>query len=109
MEIKRIRSARGCEYEAGAFISFVQSLGIIHETTPPYSLASNGVAKRKNRTLIVLTNAMLIESCALLHFWGEGILTTCNVLNRVPHIYIYIYIYKHSTPFEMLLCLCKAY
>ena len=107
MEIKRIRSARGCEYEAGAFISFVQSLGIIHETTPPYSLASNGVAKRKNRTLIVLTNAMLIESCALLHFWGEGILTTCNVLNRVPHIYIYIY--KHSTPFEMLLCLCKAY
>ena len=97
MEIKRIRSARGCEYEAGAFISFVQSLGIIHETTPPYSLASNGVAKRKNRTLIVLTNAMLIESCALLHFWGEGILTTCNVLNRVPHKN------SHTIPFEMWL------
>ena len=95
MEIKRIRSARGCEYEAGAFISFVQSLGIIHETTPPYSLASNGVAKRKNRTLIVLTNAMLIESGVPLHFLGETILTACYDLNKV-HI-------KSHTP-QLLIC-----
>jgi hypothetical protein len=46
------------------FNSYVQSLGIIHETTPPYSPASNGVAERKNRTPIELTNAMLIESGA---------------------------------------------
>ena len=84
-KIKRIRSDRGCEYESIAFNSFVQSLGIIHETTAPYSPASNGVAERKNKTLIELTNAMLIESSALLHFWGEAILTACHVLNRVPH------------------------
>ena len=67
-KIKRIRSDRGCEYKSSAFNSFVQSLGIIHETTAPYSPASNGVAKRKNRTLIELTNAKLIESGAHLHF-----------------------------------------
>ena len=66
-KIKRIRSDRGCEYESSAFNSFVQSLGIIYETTP-YSPTSNGVAERKNRTLIELTNAMLIESSAPLHF-----------------------------------------
>ena len=43
------------------------------------------MAKRKNKTLIELTNAMLIEFGAPLHFWGEAILTTCHVLNRVPH------------------------
>ena len=76
-KIKRIRSDRGHEYESSAFNSFVQSLRTIHETTIPYSPASNGVAKRKNRTLIELTNAMLIEYHAHLHFWGEAILTAC--------------------------------
>ena len=58
-------------------------MGIIHETTTPYSLASNGVIERKNKTLIELTNAMLIEYGA------------CYVLNRVPHKK------SHTTPFEM--------
>ena len=32
-KIKRIRSDRGYEYESSAINSFIQSLGIIHETT----------------------------------------------------------------------------
>ena len=51
----------------------------------PYSPASNGVVVRKNRTLINLTNAMLIELGAPLNLWGEAILTTYLVLNKVPH------------------------
>ena len=46
-KIKRIRSDRGHDYELSAFNSFVQSLGIIHETIALYLPASNGVAKRK--------------------------------------------------------------
>ena len=46
-KIKRIRSDRGHEYESSAFNSFIQFLGIIHETTAPYSSASNGVAEKK--------------------------------------------------------------
>ena len=94
-KIKRVRSDRGREYESSAFNSFVQSLGIIHETTTSYSPISNGVVERKNKTLIELTNAMLIDSSAPLHFLGEAILTTCHVLNRVPHKKSY------TTPFEM--------
>ena len=51
--------------------------------------------KEKNRTLTELTNAMLIESGAPLHFWGEVILTASHVLNRVPHKK------SHTTPFEV--------
>ena len=94
-KIKRIRSDRGHEYESSAFNSFDQSLRIIHETTALYSPASNGVAKRKNKTLIELTNVMLIESSAPLHFWGETILIACHLLNRVSHRK------SHTTHFEM--------
>ena len=90
-----MKSNRGREYESIAFNSFVQSLEIIHETTTPYSPASNSVAERKNKTLIELTNVMLNESSAPLHFWGEVILTICHVLNRVPHRN------SHTTHFEM--------
>ena len=38
-KIKRIRSDRDCGYESSAFNTFVQSLGIIHETTALYSPA----------------------------------------------------------------------
>ena len=46
-KIKRIRSDRGREYESNVFNSFVQSLGIIHETTAPYSPASMVWLKEK--------------------------------------------------------------
>jgi len=84
-KIKRFRSDRGREYDSNEFNSFIQSLGIIHEVTAPYSPASNGVAERKNRTLKNLVNAMLVSSGANVNLWGEAILTACYVLNRVPN------------------------
>ena len=88
-------------------------MGIIHETTTPYSPASNDMAKRKNRTLIELTNSMLIESSAPLHFLGEAILTTCHVLNRVPHKKLHTTHFETWKEFEIfesmrLSCLCNA-
>ena len=83
-KIKRFRSDRGREYESLGLIEHIQSLGIVHETTPPYSPQSNGVAERKNRTLINLTNAMLASSSAPKNLWGEAVLTGNYVMNRVP-------------------------
>ena len=60
--IKRLRYDRGGEYFSNEFDAFCVEHGIIHEMTPPYSPQSNGVAKRKNRTLTDLVNAMLDTS-----------------------------------------------
>ena len=57
-KIKRLRSDRGREYESNPFNTFCEELGIIHEIAPPYSPESNGVARRKNRTLKEIMNAM---------------------------------------------------
>ncbi|GJT40559.1 zinc finger, CCHC-type containing protein [Tanacetum coccineum] len=41
---------------------FFQSVGIIHETTAPYTPQQNGVAERKNRALKEMVNSMLSYS-----------------------------------------------
>ena len=58
-EVKRLRSDRGEEYFSSEFSDFYVEHGIIHERTLPYSPQSNRIAKRKNRTLTELVNAML--------------------------------------------------
>ena len=83
-KIKRLRSDRGGEYEDGQLSEFCEKHGIIHETTPPYSPASNGVAERKNRTLKEMMNALLISAGAPFNFWEETILSACFLQNRIP-------------------------
>jgi hypothetical protein len=93
-KIKHVRIDRVGEYFLNLFTLFCEEHGIIHERTPPYSPQSNGVAERKNRTLIDLVNAMLDTSKLSKEWWGEAILTACHVLNRVPIKN------KEITPFE---------
>jgi hypothetical protein len=93
-KIKRLRSDRGGEYFSNIFDEFCVEHGIINERTRPFSLQSNGITERKNRTLTYLVNAMLSTAGLSKAWWGEAILTACHVLNRVPTKN------KKITPFE---------
>ena len=84
-KIKRLRTNSGWEYDSNPFNSFYEDHGIIHETTPFYSIDSNGVAKRKNRTLKNTMNAMLVSLGTLLNLWGKVILSACHIQNRIPY------------------------
>ncbi|GJZ77194.1 putative ribonuclease H-like domain-containing protein [Tanacetum coccineum] len=57
----------------------------------------NGVAERKNRTLIEAARTMLADSFLPNTFWAEAVSTACYVLNRVlvtkPH---------NKTPYELI-------
>ncbi|GJQ95650.1 retrovirus-related pol polyprotein from transposon TNT 1-94 [Tanacetum coccineum] len=57
----------------------------------------NGVAKRRNRTLIEAIRTMLVDSKLPTTFWAEAVNTACYVLNRVlvikPH---------NKTPYELI-------
>jgi transposase InsO family protein len=76
-KIKHVRTDCGGEYFSNLFTLFCEEHEILHERTPPYSPQSNGVAERKNRTLIDLVNAMLDTSGLSKKWWGEAILTAC--------------------------------
>jgi len=93
-KIKRLWSDRGGEYFPKEFDSFCEEHGIIHERMPPFSPQSNGIVERKNRTLTDLVNAMLDTAELSKEWWGEAILTTSYVLNRVSTKN------KEKTPFE---------
>ncbi|GJW39287.1 retrovirus-related pol polyprotein from transposon TNT 1-94, partial [Tanacetum coccineum] len=57
----------------------------------------NGVAERKNKTLIEAARTMLVDSKLPTTFWAEVVNTTCYVLNRV------LVIKPHTkTPYELI-------
>ncbi|GJV82354.1 zinc finger, CCHC-type containing protein [Tanacetum coccineum] len=80
--IKRFRTDRRGEYMDTLYF---QSVGIIHETTTPYTPQQNGISERKNNVLKEVVNFMLSYSGLSQGFWGEAMLTACYLLNRVPN------------------------
>ena len=50
--------------------------------TAPYT-QHNGLAERKNRTLMNMVNAMLLNDKLPNNLWGAVLLTTCHIHNRV--------------------------
>ena len=49
----------------------------------PRTLQQNGVAERKNRTLIEMSRTMLAENHLPSYFWAEAVSTACYMDNRV--------------------------
>ncbi|KAI3802080.1 hypothetical protein L1987_30205 [Smallanthus sonchifolius] len=62
---------------------FCLQKGIHHELSAPYVPQQNGVAERKNRTLVETARTMLADSELPVTFWAEAVNTACHVLNRV--------------------------
>ncbi|GKA01440.1 ribonuclease H-like domain-containing protein [Tanacetum coccineum] len=75
---------------------FVRGKGIKREYSIARTPQQNGVAERKNRTLIEAARTMLADSKLPTTFWAEAVSTACYVQNRVlivkPH---------NKTPYEL--------
>nr|GEZ15140.1 putative ribonuclease H-like domain-containing protein [Tanacetum cinerariifolium] len=73
--------------------------GIKREFNVPRTPQQNGIAERKNRTLIEAAKTLLVDSLRPIPFWAEAVNTACYVQNRVlvtkPH---------NKTPYELLHC-----
>lgn len=79
--IEALRSDNGGEYSSQAFTDFCQSHGIRRELTVPHILQQNGVAERKNRSLLDITRCLLIHKQLPSYLWGEAVRTACIILN----------------------------
>nr|GEZ44600.1 putative ribonuclease H-like domain-containing protein [Tanacetum cinerariifolium] len=77
---------------------FCEMKGIKREFSVARNPQQNGVAKRKNRTLIEVARTVLADSKLPTTFWAEAVNTACYVHNRVlvtkPH---------NKTPYELFL------
>ncbi|HEY5260323.1 MAG TPA: reverse transcriptase domain-containing protein, partial [Rhabdochlamydiaceae bacterium] len=83
--IKALRSDRGGEYTSTAFTSFCEEQGIKRFLTAPYSPQQNGVAERKNRTILDMVRSMLKSKGVPKEFWAEAVQCAVYVQNRCPH------------------------
>ncbi|KAI3742551.1 hypothetical protein L1987_60236 [Smallanthus sonchifolius] len=83
LKVRRIRSDNGSEFKNSKMGLFCLQRGIHHEFSAPYVPQQNGIAERKNRTLVETARTMLADSKLLITFWAEAVNTACHVLNRV--------------------------
>ena len=70
ISIKSLRSDRGGEYLSQAFLDYLKDNGILSQWTPPYTPQHNGVAKRRNRTLLDMVRSMMGKVDLPKSFWG---------------------------------------
>ncbi|GKA20198.1 retrovirus-related pol polyprotein from transposon TNT 1-94 [Tanacetum coccineum] len=94
--IKQIRTANGTEFRNSELEIFCDEKGISHNFSSLYTPKQNGVAERKNRTLIKAARTMLNRSVLSKHFWTEAARIACYTQNRS------IIIKRHDkTPYEI--------
>ncbi|GJU33713.1 putative ribonuclease H-like domain-containing protein [Tanacetum coccineum] len=95
-KVKIIRSDNGTEFKNKVLDDFCREKGIKREYSVARTPQQNGVAERKNRTLIEAARTMLADSKLPTTFWAEAVSTACYVQNRVlivkPH---------NKTPYEL--------
>jgi transposase InsO family protein len=94
-KIKKIRSDNGTEFKNTQVEDHLDKEGIKHEFLAPYTPQQNGVAERKNRTLIEMARTMLDEYKTSDQFWTETVNMTCHASNC-----LYLHKLLKKTPYE---------
>nr|GEW43363.1 putative ribonuclease H-like domain-containing protein [Tanacetum cinerariifolium] len=89
LKVKVIRSDNGTKFKNNDLNQFCRMKGIKREFSVPRTPQQNGIAEKKNRTLIEAAKTMLADSLLPIPFWAEAVNTACYVQNRVlvtkPH------------------------
>ncbi|KAL0295756.1 UNVERIFIED_CONTAM: Retrovirus-related Pol polyprotein from transposon TNT 1-94 [Sesamum calycinum] len=80
-KIKILRSDRGGEYLSGEFVDYKKKNAIVSQWTPPGTPQLNGMAERRNRTLLDMIRSMMSFTKLPLSFWGYALEMTARLLN----------------------------
>ena len=73
--IKRLRTDRGGEFNSNLFDSYCMEHGIFKQLTTAHTPQQNGVAERKNQTLVEAARSMLKDANLGSKFWAEAVHT----------------------------------
>ncbi|GKE88382.1 putative ribonuclease H-like domain-containing protein, partial [Tanacetum coccineum] len=99
VSVESINKKKYCLVVTDDFMNeFCAKKGIKREFSVARTPQQNGVAERKNRTLIEAARTMLADSLLPIPFWAEAVNTACYVLNRVL-----VTKPQNKTPYELLI------
>ncbi|GJY67707.1 putative ribonuclease H-like domain-containing protein [Tanacetum coccineum] len=95
-KVKVIRCDNRTEFKNREMNQFCEIKGILRQFSVARTPQQNGVAERRNRTLIEAARTMLANFKFPTTFWAEAINTACYVQNRVLVVKPY-----NKTPYEL--------
>ncbi|GKB25361.1 putative ribonuclease H-like domain-containing protein [Tanacetum coccineum] len=96
-KVKVIRSDNRTEFKNSVMNQLCEMKGIKREFSVTMTPQQNGVAERRNKTLIEAARTMLVNFKLPTTFWVKAVNTACYVLNRV------LVIKPHTkTPYELI-------
>ena len=67
-KVKVIRSDNGTEFLNNKMNEFVETIGIVHQTTCAYTPQQNGIVERKHRHLLNVARSLMFQGGFLLCF-----------------------------------------
>nr|GEV96408.1 putative ribonuclease H-like domain-containing protein [Tanacetum cinerariifolium] len=97
LKVKVIKSDNGTAFKNFDLNQFYGMKGIKRKFSVPRTPQQNGIAERKNRTLIEAARTMLADSLLPIPFWTEAVNTACYVQNRVLETKLH-----KNIPYELL-------
>ncbi|KAG9457992.1 hypothetical protein H6P81_002500 [Aristolochia fimbriata] len=95
--IKNFRSDSRGEYVSHQFRALLKSHETQQQLSCPCTPQQNGVVERKHRHILDTTRALLLSSSVPRAFWGEAVLSSVYIINRLPSLVL-----NNSTPFAVL-------
>ena len=96
--IQVLRTDNARDFFNSVLGSYLQSNGIIHQSSCVDTPQQNGVAERKNRHLLEVARSLLFSSHVPKRFWGEAVLTATYLIIRMPSRVL-----KFKTPLQIFL------
>lgn len=82
--VKCFQSDNGLEFTGKDFDIFLKKKDISRRLTVPYCPEQNGIAERRNHTLLDMARCLLTQSGLPSKFWAEAINTANYIQNRCP-------------------------
>lgn len=81
--VRILHTDNGGEYTSKVFKEYLESEGILHELTAPYTPEQNGRAEREIRTIMESARSMLYARSVPLNLWAEAVNCAVYLLNRM--------------------------
>ncbi|KZV21171.1 hypothetical protein F511_24735 [Dorcoceras hygrometricum] len=96
-KVQTIRTDNALDFLNSECNNLFNSLGIIHQSSCPYTPQQNGLVERKHRHILNVARAVKFQASIPDIYWGECVLHAAYIINRTPTPLL-----SHKTPYEAL-------
>jgi transposase InsO family protein len=85
-KLKKLITDGGGEFCNKALGELLESEGIQHNVSPPYTPPHNGMAERENQTIIKMTQCMMLQCNMAQEWWGKEAIFAATTTNALPSL-----------------------